>query len=164
MKIALSTDHAGYERLKKLKQGLELAGYACHDFGPGEFNIDDDYPDFIRPACESILAGGCHVGVIFGGSGQGEAMAANRTPGIRCTVWYGPSIAVEAVDALGTMSDNPYEILKLSKEHNDANMLSIAGRFVSDAETLKVVILWLNEQFNGEERHARRIAKLDASS
>lgn len=161
MKIALSTDHAGYERLKKLKQGLELAGYACHDFGPGQFNIDDDYPDFIRPACESILAGGCQVGVIFGGSGQGEAMSANRNPGIRCTVWYGPSVAVEAVDATGTMSDNPYEILKLSKEHNNANMLSIAGRFVSDAETLKVVILWLNEQFNGEERHMRRMAKLD---
>ena len=164
MKIALSTDHAGYERLKKLKEGLELAGYACHDFGPGQFDINDDYPDFIRPACEAIIAGGCRVGIIFGGSGQGEAMSANRMPGIRCTVWYGPSIAVEAVDATGTMSDNPYEILKLSKEHNNANMLSIAGRFVNDAETLKVAILWLNEQFNGEERHTRRIAKLDANS
>lgn len=148
--------------MKKLKDGLELAGYACHDFGPAIFDVEDDYPDYIRPACEAILAGGCTHGIIFGGSGQGEAMAANRFEGIRCTVWYGPSIAVEAVDASGTMSSNPYEILKLSKEHNNANMLSIAGRFVSDAETLKVAILWLNESFKGEERHTRRIAKLDS--
>jgi ribose 5-phosphate isomerase B len=161
VKIALSTDHAGYERLKKLKEGLELAGYATHDFGPAQFNIDDDYPDYIKPACESILAGGCAVGIIFGGSGQGEAMAANRFKGIRCTVWYGPSVPIEAVNAEGIMSDDPYEILKLSKAHNNANMLSIAGRFVNDDETLRVAITWLNEVFNGEERHQRRIQKLD---
>lgn len=161
MKIALSTDHAGYERLKKLKEGLELAGYACHDFGPAQFNIDDDYPDFIRPACESILAGGCEVGIIFGGSGQGEAMAANRLKGIRCTVWYGPSVPIEAINAEGIVSSDPYEMLKLSKEHNNANMLSIAGRFVSDDETLRVAIKWLNESFKNEERHMRRIEKLD---
>lgn len=161
MKIALSTDHAGFNRLKKLKEGLELAGYATHDFGPAQFDVDDDYPDFIRPACEAILVGGCEVGIIFGGSGQGEAMAANRNRGIRCTVWYGPSVPIEAVDAQGVMSADPYELLKLSKEHNNANMLSIAGRFVSDAETLKVAILWLNQKFTNEERHLRRIGKLD---
>lgn len=161
MKIALSTDHAGYERLKRLKSGLELAGYSCIDFGPASFNVDDDYPDFIKPACESILAGGCEVGIIFGGSGQGEAMAANRHQGIRCTVWYGPSIPIEAVNAEGALSTDPYEILKLSKEHNNANMLSIAGRFVNDDETLKVVIKWLNEKFSQEPRHMRRIEKLD---
>ena len=161
MKIALSTDHAGYERLKKLKEGLEMAGYTCHDFGPAQFDIDDDYPDFIRPACEAILAGGCEVGIIFGGSGQGEAMCANRFNGIRCSVWYGPSVPIEAVNAEGIVSSDPYEILKLSKEHNNANMLSIAGRFVSDDETLRVVIKWLNESFKNEERHIRRIEKLD---
>ncbi len=161
MKIALSTDHAGYERLKRLKSGLELAGYATHDFGPGAFNIEDDYPDFIRPACESILAGGCEVGIIFGGSGQGEAMAANRHNGIRCSVWYGPSVPIEAVNAEGVTSADPYEILKLSKEHNNANVLSIAGRFVDDEETLKVAIIWLNQKFSGAERHERRIKKLD---
>jgi ribose 5-phosphate isomerase B len=161
LKIALSTDHAGYNRLKKLKEGLELAGYATHDFGPAQFDVDDDYPDFIRPACDAILVGGCEVGIIFGGSGQGEAMAANRNKGIRCTVWYGPSVAVEAIDANGVMSADPYELLKLSKEHNNANMLSIAGRFVNDAETLKVAILWLNQQFREEDRHLRRIGKLD---
>jgi ribose 5-phosphate isomerase B len=160
MKIALSTDHAGFNRLKRLKDGLELAGYATHDFGPASFNIDDDYPDFIRPACDAILAGGCSLGIIFGGSGQGEAMAANRFNGIRCTVWYGPSVPIEAVNAEGTISNDPYEILKLSKLHNNANMLSIAGRFVSDEESLKVAILWLNQQFSAEERHLRRIEKL----
>ena len=161
MKIALSTDHAGYERLKKLKAGLELAGYATHDFGPVQFNIDDDYPDFIKPACEAVLAGGCEVGIIFGGSGQGEAMAANRFKGIRCMVWYGPSVPIEAVNAEGVMSSYPYEILKLSRQHNNANMLSIAGRFVNDEETLRVAITWLNQAFTGEERHQRRIEKLD---
>lgn len=164
MKIALSTDHAGYERLKKLKEGLELAGYACHDFGPAQFNVDDDYPDYIKPACESILAGGCQLGVIFGGSGQGEAMAANRFKGIRCMVWYGPSVPIEAVNAEGMMSSDPYELLKLSREHNNANMISIAGRFVNDDETLKVVVKWLNESFKNEERHQRRITKLDQLS
>jgi ribose 5-phosphate isomerase B len=161
VKIALSTDHAGYERLKKLKEGLELAGYACHDFGPAQFNVDDDYPDYIKPACEAILAGGCQLGIIFGGSGQGEAMAANRFNGIRCTVWYGPSVPIEAVNAEGIISSDPYEILKLSKEHNDANMLSIAGRFVNDDDTLKVAIKWLNETYKNVERHQRRINKLD---
>ena len=130
MKIALSTDHAGYERLKKLKEGLELAGYACHDFGPAQFNVDDDYPDYIKPACESILAGGCQLGVIFGGSGQGEAMAANRFKGIRCMVWYGPSVPIEAVNAEGMMSSDPYELLKLWK-----NPVSLSGDF-----TLAIVV------------------------
>lgn len=161
MKIALSTDHAGYERLKRLKAGLELAGYETQDFGPVQFNVDDDYPDLITPACKSILAKECEVGVIFGGSGQGEAMAANRFRGIRCTVWYGPSVPIEAVNAEGTLSLDPYEILTLSKEHNNANVLSIAGRFVNDEEALKVVIIWLNKKFNGEDRHQRRIDKLD---
>lgn len=162
MKIALSTDHAGFERLKRLKTGLEIAGYSCIDFGPAQFNIDDDYPDFIKPAAESILAGGCEVGIIFGGSGQGEAMAANRFNGIRCTVWYGTSVAVGAVNAEGTITSDPYEMLVLSKEHNNANMLSIAGRFVGDEETLKVAVLWLNNMFKNEERHNRRIQKLDS--
>lgn len=161
MKIALSTDHAGYQRLKRLKAGLELAGYATHDFGPAQFDVEDDYPDYIKPACESIIAGGCELGIIFGGSGQGEAMAANRFKGIRCTVWYGPSVPVEAINAEGTVSIDPYEILTLSKEHNNANMLSIAGRFVTDEETLKVAIIWLNKKFGSEERHMRRIQKLD---
>lgn len=164
MKIALSTDHAGFERLKKLKEGLEMVGYSCINFGPAEFNIDDDYPDYIRPAAEAVLRGGCELGIIFGGSGQGEAMAANRTAGIRCAVWYGPSTPIEAIDAEGAVSQDPYAILKLSREHNNANMLSIAGRFVTDQEALKVALFWLNHSFSNEERHIRRISKLDGES
>jgi ribose 5-phosphate isomerase B len=162
VKIALSTDHAGFNRLKKLKAGLELAGYATHDFGPASFNVEDDYPDFINPACDAVLSGVCQFGIIFGGSGQGEAMAANRHQGIRCTVWYGPAVPIEPVNAEGHMSSDPYEILELSREHNDANMLSIAGRFVSDEECLKVAVRWLNARYRAEARHQRRNAKLDA--
>lgn len=161
MKIALSTDHAGFSRLKRLKAGLELIGYTCIDYGPVAFNPTDDYPDFIRPAAEAVQQGSCDAGIIFGGSGQGEAMAANRVAGIRCTVWYGPAVAIGAVDASGAMSQDPYELLRLSKEHNNANMLSIAGRFVSDEESIKVAVLWLNHLFSNEERHMRRISKLD---
>ena len=161
MKIALSTDHAGFERLKTLKAGLEMLGYECVDYGPKELNSGDDYPDFIGPAARAVARGECEVGIIFGGSGQGEAMAANRQTYVRCTVWYGPMLAVEPINAEGDLSTDPYEILKLSKEHNNANMLSIAGRFVSDAETIKVAVLWLNHTFGGDERHQRRNNKLD---
>jgi ribose 5-phosphate isomerase B len=161
VKIALSTDHAGFERLKRLKSGLEMLGYECVDFGPTEFRSNDDYPDFIHPAATALALGSCQYGIIFGGSGQGEAMAANRHKGVRCTVWYGTALAVEPIDAEGHMSTDPYEILKLSKEHNNANMLSIAGRFVTDDETIKAAVLWLNHSFKQEPRHQNRITKLD---
>ncbi len=161
MTIGLSTDHAGFVRLKRLKAGLELLGYQCIDFGPESYQADDDYPDYIKPVAVAVQRGECEVGIIFGGSGQGEAMVANRFQGVRCTVWYGPAVAVEAVNAEGQYSSDPYELLRLSKEHNNANMLSIAGRFVSDAETIKAVVLWLNHQFTNEARHQRRIEKMD---
>ena len=162
MKLALSTDHAGFERLRYLKKALELVGYECVDYGPKELVLDDDYPDFIRPAAYAVSAGDCTLGIILGGSGQGEAMVANRVKGVRCTVWYGPMKPLEAIDAKGTANDDEYVILRLSREHNDANMLSIAGRFVSDTEALKAVMLWLNYSFHDEERHQRRIRGIDA--
>ena len=135
-------------------------GWPCN-YGPENFQQGDDYTDYIFPAAQSVSRGEYQAGIIFGGSGQGEAMAANRIKGVRCTVWYGPAYAIGAVDASGGISQDPYELLKLSKEHNNANMLSIAGRFVSDEEALKVAVLWLNHQFHAEERHVRRITKLD---
>src|ERR1700677_3748048 len=123
MKIALSTDHAGYEALKQLKQFLETLGHECVDFGPPSFDPNDDYPDFILPAAKAVTSGDYECGIIFGGSGQGEAMAANRVKGVRCTVFYGPATAQNAIDVHGTLSDDPYEILKLSRQHNHANML-----------------------------------------
>lgn len=162
MKLALSTDHAGFERLQSLKRYLESLGHECVYFGPEAFNPEDDYPDFIFPAAQAVASGDCAAGIIFGGSGEGEAIAANRVPGVRCTVYYGPAKAVEALEAEGTPSDDDFEILRLSREHNDANILSLAGRFLTNEAVEQAVSLWLSTPFSQKERHQRRIAKLDA--
>lgn len=164
MKIALSTDHAGFEKLKQLKEFLSSAGHDCVNFGPTSYDSNDDYPDFIRPAAEAVANGECEVGIIFGGSGQGEAMTANRVKGVRCAVYYGTAKAAEAVDVSGHSASDEYEILRLSRQHNDANMLSLAGRFLNNEAIELAVSIWLNTKFASEERHTRRIAKIDGSS
>lgn len=161
MKIALATDHAGYEQLKELKQFLESLGHECANFGPTQYDPDDDYPDFIIPAAKAVAAGQCQFGIILGRSGQGEAMAANRIKNVRCAVYYGTSLPIEAVDASGETSTDKYEVVKKSRQHNDANMLSIAASYVSMDETKKVTKIWLETPFSGESRHQRRHDKLD---
>ena len=161
MKIAITTDHAGFEALKELKTYLESLGHECIDYGPTVFDAEDDYPEFMFPAARAVAAGECERGVIMGGSGQGEAMAANRIAGVRAALFYGPVTAKTAVDADGTLSDDPYEIVKLSRQHNDANVLSLSGRFLTLEEMKTALKLWLETPFSGAERHARRIRKLD---
>jgi ribose 5-phosphate isomerase B len=161
MKIALSTDHAGYEALKQLKQFLESLGHECFDYGPQQFQPDDDFPDFIFTAAQAVANGSCDAGIIFGGSGEGEAMAANRIRGVRCAVFYGPAVAKAPIDAEGNKSDDPYEILKLSRLHNHANMLSLAGRFLDNEQINHAAEVWLAAPYSDEARHVRRINKLD---
>jgi ribose 5-phosphate isomerase B len=143
--IVLGTDHAGYHHKEALKELLEAEGYEVKDMGC-QNDESCDYPDFIRSAAAEVAKEPAHRrGVIFGGSGQGEAMVANRVKGIRAAVYYG-----------GTD-----EIIQLSRTHNNANILSIAARFVDEEEMKRVVMLWLNTEFPGEERHVRRIEKID---
>jgi len=160
-KIAVTTDHAGFDALKELKVFIVSLGYECVDFGSDSFDQDDDYPDFMFPAALAVAAGECAVGIILGGSGQGEAMAANRVKGVRCAVFYSPAKAKTAVDAKGTMSDDPYEILKLSRQHNHANVLSLSTRFLTLDEMKQAVQIWLSTPYSNEERHVRRVRKLD---
>lgn len=162
MKIALATDHAGFEQLRQLKEYLTAEGHECVDFGPAVFDEADDYPDFIFPAARAVAAGDCEAAIIMGGSGQGEAMAANRVKGVRCTLFYGKAIAKVAVDAEGHESDDPYAILKLSRQHNHANVLSLSGRFLSLDEIKQAAKTWLETPYDDSERHARRVQKLDA--
>lgn len=164
MKIAVSTDHAGFEQLKQLKTFLESQGHECVDFGPKKFDEADDYPDFIFPAARAVANGECEVGIIWGGSGQGEAMVANRVKGVRCAVYYGPRVAKSAINAEGTAAKDDLEILRLSRDHNNANMLSLAGRFLDDSDTQQAVTVWLEAPFTGAERHTRRIKKIDELS
>jgi ribose 5-phosphate isomerase B len=161
MRIALSTDHAGFDQMKQLLEYLKSKGHECMDFGPESFDENDDYPDFIFPAAKAVAEGECEVGIIFGGSGQGEAIAANRVKGVRCGVFYGGASAQSSVDASGKQAEDDFEILRLNRQHNHANMLSLAGRFL-DIETIKQAVdIWLSTPYSEEERHNRRINKLD---
>ena len=161
MTIALATDHAGFEQLKDLEAFLESLGHKCHNFGPVSLKPNDDYPDFIFPAAKTVASGGCERGIIIGRSGQGEAMAANRVKGVRCAVYYGPAVARKVVDAHGRTSHNPLEVVRLSRAHNNSNMLSLGASFVSLKDIKNVVKLWLETPFSGENRHERRNQKLD---
>lgn len=164
MKIAVATDHAGYEAMKRLREWLESEGHECRDFGPQSLDPADDYPDFIFPAAKAVAAGEYEAGIIMGGSGQGEAMAANRVKGVRCTLFYAPARAKSAIDAEGHTSDDPYEILKLSRRHNHANVLSLSGRFLDFEEMKQAVQTWLSTPYDDSERHTRRVNKLDGSA
>ena len=147
MKIYLGGDHAAFPLKEKIKEYLTRdLGYETEDKGALNFDGLDDYPDFIKPVARAVASDPERsLGIIMGGSGQGEAMVANRFKGVRATVYYG----------------GPEEIIKLSREHNDANILSIGARFVSENDILQAIKLWLNTPFSGEERHTRRIAKID---
>ena len=142
--IVLATDHAGFELKEHVKRFLTKRGYDIKDFGALEYDALDDYPDFILPAAKYISEHKL-IGIIFGGSGQGEAMAANRINGIRAAVFY----------------NGPDEIVELSRLHNNANILSIGARFVSNQEVEKIIELWLSTDFE-EGRHEKRINKLDS--
>ena len=143
MKIHLATDHAGLKLKNTIKTYLQKK-YAIVDHGAYKYDALDDYPDFIFPCALAVSIDTSSRGIILGGSGQGEAMAANRIKGVRAAVFY----------------NGPIEIIKLSREHNNANILSLGARFMIKDEIKKVIKLWLSEPFAGG-RHTRRIKKLD---
>ena len=144
MKIYIAADHAGFNLKSYLKKQLLADGYDIEDCGAFDFDPLDDYPDFIIPAAEKVANQPNSRGIIIGGSGQGEAMAANRIQGVRAAVYY----------------DGPLDIVKLSRSHNNANILSLGARFISSQKALQIVNLWLAEEFEGG-RHKHRINKLD---
>ncbi len=169
MKIYIGSDHTGYELKEKLKTYLpELGlGYELVDKGAFAYDADDDYPDFIKPVAEAVAEGPEleeRRGIILGGSGEGEAMCANRVPGVRAAVFYGGAVAKTAIDIQGEQSADPFEIVKLARLHNNANILSLSTRFLSEDEIKFATELFLRTEFKGEERHARRISKLDPNN
>jgi ribose 5-phosphate isomerase B len=145
MKIFIGADHAGFELKQNLVKFLFEIGYEVVDCGPEIYDENDDYPDFVKKVADNVSTNSETKGVVIGKSGQGEAMCANRFKRIRAAVYYGGSP----------------EIVKLSREHNDANILSLGAGFLSEEEAKQVLTDWLNTSFSNEERHARRIAKLD---
>jgi ribose 5-phosphate isomerase B len=146
MKVFIASDHAGFELKESLTIFLRERGVEVEDCGAFELDPQDDYPDFILDMAAKVAQHKGSFGIGIGGSGQGEAMVANRVKGARAAVYYGSS----------------EEVLKLSREHNDANILSLGARFMTAEQARNAVALWLGTSFSGEERHARRINKLDA--
>jgi ribose 5-phosphate isomerase B len=159
MNIYLAADHAGFRLKGVLHEQLTLLGHIVTDCGAFERNPDDDYPDFVQPLVEKVVADEGSYGIICAGSGQGEAMCANRTSGIRAAVFYGPMPAHEALDREGGFSQDGYDAVRLSRRHNNANVLSIGARFVSPAQADEAIRTFLTTEFTGDERHVRRLAK-----
>ena len=163
MKILFESDHAGFELKKELLLYAEELGYTIEDMGPSAFDEGDDYPDFIKRVAKKIAQKPEeNRGVVIGGSGQGEAMTANRFPHVRAAVFYGPALPQNPIDIDGKTSTDPFENVRLSRIHNDANVLSIGARFADKETAKKAMRIWLETQFYGEERHARRINKIDS--
>ena len=142
MKIALGSDHAGFIYKEAIKQWLASHGYEVKDFGTTS-TASVDYPDYIRPAAEAVASGECDRGIVLGGSGNGEAMVANKVRGIRCGLAWNEESA------------------RLSRAHNDANVLSLGERMMTEEMALRIVEIWLTTPFDGG-RHIARIAKITA--
>ena len=156
MKVYLATDHAGFKLKEEIKNFLQSLEYEVFDFGAHSFNPDDDYPDFIKKLADKISQEPDSFGIIFGGSGQGEAIVANRFKNIRAVVFYG-CLQGKQKD----IEKKQLNIIESARMHNNANVLSIGARFVHKKEAEEAVKLFLKTQFTKEQRHIRRINKID---
>src|SRR5438046_5365485 len=143
MKISLGSDHAGFKLKEKVRVLLGQLGHEVKDFGTFSVEPPVDYPLFVRPAAEAVARGECERGIVFGGSGNGEAMTANKVHGVRCALCWNE------------------EVTRLSRQHNDANVLSLGQRVIPEDVALKIVRVWLETPFEGG-RHEKRVAQLNA--
>ncbi|MCE9544791.1 MAG: ribose 5-phosphate isomerase B [Planctomycetia bacterium] len=142
MRIAIGSDHAGYQYKTRVKEDLIAAGHDVLDLGT-DSEEPVDYPRFIRPVALAVAEGRAERGIVLGGSGNGEAIVANRVPGVRCALCWNETTA------------------RLGRQHNDANVISLGQRMISIEMALSIVAIWLDTPFEGG-RHARRIAMIDA--
>ncbi len=141
MRIAIASDHAGYRYKEMLKGHLQAMGHAVQDFGT--YSAEQcDYPTFIRPGAEAVARGECDRGIVLGGSGNGEAIVANRVRGVRCALCWN------------------IESARLARQHNNANVISIGERMVDEQTARDIVDVWLGTPFEGG-RHQRRIDLID---
>lgn len=162
MKVYLGTDHSGFGLKEEIKNHLQAKGYDVEDCGAYKIDPKDDYPDSSSAAAKKVSENPQDLAIVIGGSGQGEAMTANKFKGVRAALFYGPQLPKRAVDVSGRESKDPYEILRLSRQHNHANVLSLAARFLTNEEAITAVDIWLNEPFSQDERHVRRVEKIAA--
>lgn len=145
--IYIASDHAGFEMKGEIIKLLIKMNLKYVDIGAHEYHEKDDYPDFIIPAAKKVAENLVeNLGIVLGGSGQGEVISANKVKGIRAAIYNG----------------GPMEIVSLTRIHNNANVLSLGARFITIEEALEAVRLWLGTSFPGEERHVRRINKISS--
>ncbi|MDB5244167.1 MAG: ribose-5-phosphate isomerase [Parcubacteria group bacterium] len=159
MKVYFAADHAGFLLKNALMEHVRTLGYDVEDSGAFALDPDDDYPDFVTPLAKRVSEDPEARGVIIGGSGQGEAMAANRIVGVRAAVFYGPMQVTAALDIEGGHSEDGYDAIRLPRRHNDANVLSLGARFMSGDHADEAVRIFLETPFSDAPRHARRLAK-----
>ena len=153
MKIFIGTDHAGYVLKEKLVTFLKARGYEVVDKGAFKYDENDDYPDFVVPVAREISKDSDKAkGIIIGGTGEGEAIAANKFPHVRAVVYYGKATPVV---------DDESNIIERSRQHNNSNILSLAARYLTEEDMMEAVNLWLNTPYSHDERHIRRLGKID---
>lgn len=145
MKIFIGGDHAGFELKEKIIKYLTEQNYSIEDMGAFNLNQNDDYPDFIIPVAKAVSLNKNSFGIVLGGSGQGEQIAANKIDGVRAIEYYGGNL----------------EIVKLGREHNNANVLSLGARFINEQEAMEAIKVFLNTKFSKEERHGRRLEEIN---
>jgi ribose 5-phosphate isomerase B len=143
--IYIGSDHAGYELKEKLRAYMQSLNIEVVDKGAFSLDNEDDYPDFIVPVAEAVVKESKSLGIIIGGTGEGEQISANKIDGIRAIEFYGGNL----------------EIVKLGREHNNANILSLGARFITEDEAKNAILLFMNTPFTNDERHTRRINKIN---
>ncbi len=152
MKIVIASDHAGFELKKSIIKFLEEIGCDVIDFGPLLYDENDDYPDYIKSVGEYILKNSnpdeCR-GIVIGGSGQGENICVNRYKNVRSVLIYGNDMDLNT------------KIAKLSRQHNNANVISFGARFIENKNAIEILKKWLEENFSNDERHIRRLLKIE---
>lgn len=156
MKIFIGTDHAGYVLKEKLVSFLQARGYDVVDKGAFEYNEDDDYPDFAAEVAREVSKNpdpNRVRGIILGGTGQGEAIVANRFPHVRAIVYYGKATPIV---------ENESGVLARSRNHNNANILSLGARYFNEDDVMEIVSYWIGAKYDGGEKHVRRLNKIDA--
>ena len=146
MKIYFASDHAGFKMKSELLSFVHDLGYEVEDCGAYELDLDDDYPEYVKKAAQMVSDDPENTrAIILGATGQGEDMVADKFPNVRSAEYYGGNL----------------EIIRLSREHNDANVLSVGARFLKNEEAFEAVKLWLETEFSKEERHIRRIEEIE---
>lgn len=152
MRVIFACDHAGFELKEHLKNVVKALNYEVEDMGAFKYSEEDDYPDFVAPAARAVSQDSEHTrAIVIGGSGQGEAIVANRFKNVRAVVYTGEP-----------RSESEQNLLLLTREHNNANVLSLGARFLSKEASEHIVSAWLETPFSNEERHIRRIQKIES--